>query len=66
MKQIPPNSIIGVFGSGQLGRMLAIEARRMGYRIHTFSPESDTPTGQVDDLEIVADYEDLVAVRRFA
>jgi 5-(carboxyamino)imidazole ribonucleotide synthase len=66
MKQIPPNSTIGVLGSGQLGRMFAIAARRMGYRVHTFSPESDTPTGQVADFEICADYEDLDAVKKFA
>lgn len=63
---IIPNSTIGVFGSGQLGRMFAIEARKMGYRVHTFSPESDTPTGQVADLEIAASYDDLDAVRKFA
>ena len=66
MKQITPNATIGVFGSGQLGRMFAIEARKMGYRVHTFSPESDTPTGQIADFEIVAAYEDLDAVKRFA
>ena len=66
MKQITPNAIVGVFGSGQLGRMFAIEARKMGYRVHTFSPESDTPTGQVADYETCADYEDLDAVKRFA
>lgn len=64
--QILPNSIIGVFGSGQLGRMFAIEARKMGYRVHTFSPDEDTPTGQVADIETVADYADLDAVRAFA
>ena len=63
---ILPGSVIGVLGSGQLGRMFAIAARRMGYRVHTFSPESDTPTGQVADLEIEASYDDLDAVRRFA
>jgi 5-(carboxyamino)imidazole ribonucleotide synthase len=63
---ILPNSNIGVFGSGQLGRMFAIEARKMGYRVHTFSPETDTPTGQVADYEISADYEDLDRVREFA
>jgi 5-(carboxyamino)imidazole ribonucleotide synthase len=46
--------------------MFTIAARRMGYRVHTFSPESDTPTGQVADYEISADYEDLDAVRAFA
>ena len=66
MKQILPNSTIGVLGSGQLGRMFAISARRMGYRVHTFSPESDTPTGQVADTEINADYEDLDSVEDFA
>ncbi len=61
-----PGATIGVLGSGQLGRMMAIAARRMGYRIHTFSPGEDTPTGQVADLEITADYEDLEAIRTFA
>jgi 5-(carboxyamino)imidazole ribonucleotide synthase len=61
-----PGSTIGVLGSGQLGRMFAIAARRMGYRVHTFSPDEDTPTGQVADLEIQAPYEDLDAVRKFA
>ena len=63
---ILPNSTIGVLGSGQLGRMFAISARRMGYRVHTFSPETDTPTGQIADFEICAEYEDLDAVRDFA
>lgn len=53
-------------GSGQLGRMFAIAARRMGYRVHTFSPESDTPTGQIADVEVTASYEDEAAVRQFA
>jgi 5-(carboxyamino)imidazole ribonucleotide synthase len=63
---ILPGATIGVLGSGQLGRMLALAARRMGYRVHTFSPERDTPTGQVADREITAAYGDLDAVRAFA
>lgn len=63
---ILPNSTIGVFGSGQLGRMFAIEARKMGYRVHTFSPDTDTPTGQVADLETSANYDDLESVEKFA
>lgn len=63
---IIPGATIGVLGSGQLGRMFAIAARRMGYRVHTFSPDLDTPTGQVADLEIKAPYDDLDAVRAFA
>jgi len=46
--------------------MFAIAARRMGYRVHTFSPDDDTPTGQVADREFQASYDDLDAVREFA
>jgi 5-(carboxyamino)imidazole ribonucleotide synthase len=63
---ILPGAAIGVLGSGQLGRMFAIAARRMGYRVHTFSPDQDTPTGQIADLEVVAPYDDLDAVENFA
>ncbi|MDQ6833469.1 MAG: 5-(carboxyamino)imidazole ribonucleotide synthase, partial [Chloroflexota bacterium] len=63
---ILPGATVGVLGSGQLGRMLALAARRMGYRVHTFSPERATPTGQVADREITAAYDDLDAVRLFA
>jgi 5-(carboxyamino)imidazole ribonucleotide synthase len=63
---ILPGSAIGVLGSGQLGRMFAMAARRMGYRVHTFSPDQDTPTGQVADVEITASYDDLDSVRQFA
>jgi len=63
---ILPGATVGVLGSGQLGRMFAIAARRMGYRVHTFSPDSDTPTGQVSDVEIKSPYDDLDAVRAFA
>ena len=61
-----PGSTIGILGSGQLGRMIAIAARRMGYRVHTLSPETDSPTGHVADREIVAAYDDVEAVKRFA
>jgi len=46
--------------------MFAIEARKMGYRVHTFSPDSDTPTGQIADVETSAPYDDLDQVRSFA
>lgn len=62
---IYPPAVIGVFGSGQLGRMLALAARAMGYRIHTYSPDRDSPTGQIADCEVCAPYEDLDAVRKF-
>ncbi len=63
---IVPGATLGVLGGGQLGRMFAIAARRMGYRVHTFSPEDDTPAGQVSDREVRAAYDDLDAVRAFA
>ena len=63
---ILPGATIGVLGSGQLGRMFAIAARRMGYRVHTMSPDNDTPTGQVADREVQAAYDDLDKVRDFA
>lgn len=66
MSAILPGSTIGVLGSGQLGRMFAMAARRLGYRVTTLSPEQDTPTGQIADEEIVASYDDLDAIRAFA
>ncbi len=65
-RMIEPGAAIGVLGSGQLGRMFAIAARKMGYRVHTYSPDDDTPTGQVADVEVNAAYEDLDRVREFA
>ncbi len=66
IRPILPGATIGVLGSGQLGRMFALAARRMGYRVHTFSPDQDTPTGQIADVEVMAAYDDLDAVRKFA
>lgn len=63
---ILPGATIGVLGSGQLGRMFAMKARRMGYRVHTYSPGDDTPTGQIADREWNGDYDDLDKVRAFA
>jgi phosphoglycerate dehydrogenase-like enzyme len=63
---ILPGATVGVLGTGQLGRMFAIAARRMGYRVHAFSPDRDTPTGQVADREVTAAYEDLDTLREFA
>lgn len=60
-----PGATIGVFGSGQLGRMLGLAARAMGYRFATFSPEVDSPAGQVADCEVAAAYDDEAAVRGF-
>ena len=63
---VPPGSVVGVLGSGQLGRMFALAARGMGYRVHTYSPEEDSPTGHVADVEVSAPYDDLDRLKEFA
>ncbi len=63
---IRPGATLGLLGGGQLGRMFALEARRMGYRVHALDPGHDCPAGQVADLEIRADYDDLYAAQVMA
>ena len=63
---IAPGAALGVLGGGQLGRMFAIAARRMGYRVHVFAPDGDSPSGQIADVEVTAPYSDLDALRTFA
>jgi 5-(carboxyamino)imidazole ribonucleotide synthase len=64
-KTLLPGATIGVMGGGQLGRMFAIAARRMGYRVHTFSPEENGPAAQFSDRATAASYEDEAAVTGF-
>lgn len=70
LKQISPGATLGVLGSGQLGRMFAIAARRLGYGVHVFSPDGtsslSTPTGAVADREWSAAYDDFDALQEFA
>ena len=61
-KTLLPGATIGVMGGGQLGRMFAIAARRMGYRVHTFSPEKNGPAAQLSDRATAASYDDEAAV----
>lgn len=65
-KPILPGSTIGVLGGGQLGRMLALAGRNMGYRFITLDPTEDAPCGQVADEQIVAAYHDATAARLLA
>jgi 5-(carboxyamino)imidazole ribonucleotide synthase len=62
---IPPGSTIGLLGGGQLGRMFAIAARRMGYRVHTFEPSPDSPAGQISDREFNGSYADSDLIETF-
>ena len=58
---LPPPSTLGVLGGGQLGRMLALEARRAGHRIAIFTDEPQgCPAGQFADIEINAAYERML------
>lgn len=63
---LPPGATIGILGGGQLGRMSAIAAARLGYRTHIFCPEADSPAAQVANLTTIASYDDLDALTRFA
>jgi 5-(carboxyamino)imidazole ribonucleotide synthase len=63
---IAPGATIGILGGGQLGRMTALAAARLGYRCHVFCPEKDSPAKQVSSLSTTAKYSDEKALRRFA
>jgi len=63
---IPPGATVGILGGGQLGRMLAIAAARLGYRCHIYAPEPEGPAAQVSAAETVAAYDDGAALDAFA
>ena len=63
---MPPGSTIGIFGGGQLGRMLAMAARALDYRTVSLDPGEDCPASQVTDFHIAAEYDDLDAARELA
>lgn len=66
MTPLPPNATIGIVGGGQLGRMSALAAARLGFRCHILSPEPDCPAALVAARHTLADYEDTEALRSFA
>lgn len=66
MTALPPGSMIGILGGGQLGRMLAIAAARLGYHCHIFCPEADPPAAEVAAKHTRADYTDAGALAAFA
>ncbi|MGG3885376.1 5-(carboxyamino)imidazole ribonucleotide synthase [Brevibacillus panacihumi] len=65
-KLIKPGATIGILGGGQLGRMIALAGRAMGYRFVTMDPTPDAPCGQTADEQIVARYDDVEAAMRLA
>ena len=66
MTSLPPGATIGILGGGQLGRMLAMAAARLGLRTHVLDPGADGPAAQVATASTQAAWEDAEAVRRFA
>lgn len=66
METIFPGSTIGMIGGGQLGRMFTMAAKHMGYDVIVFSPETNSPAGQVADRQIQADFGDKEALQQFA
>lgn len=65
-RRLPPNSTIGIFGGGQLGRMTAMAAARLGYKCHIYAPETDIPAEQVSAATTRAAYGDAAALEAFA
>ncbi len=65
MTALPPGSTIGILGSGQLGRMLALAAARLGLRTHIYGTDIDDPAMQVAHAHTISDWSDLRALARF-
>ena len=65
-RPLPPGSTIGILGGGQLGRMLAVAARRLGLKTHIYSDEADAPAFDVAAGSTVGSYDDEDALARFA
>jgi len=63
---LEPGATIGILGSGQLGRMLALAAARLGFKCHVFAPNRDSPAFDVVHQTTCADYIDTPALERFA
>jgi len=63
---LPPGSTIGILGGGQLGRMLALAAARLGFRCRIFCPDPDSPAFEVSANNTVAAYDDTNALKEFA
>ncbi|NDF13075.1 MAG: 5-(carboxyamino)imidazole ribonucleotide synthase [Proteobacteria bacterium] len=66
MTMIPPGSTIGIIGGGQLGRMSALAAAELGYKVHIYTPEIDSPASHVASKVTVASYTDEKALKAFA
>jgi 5-(carboxyamino)imidazole ribonucleotide synthase len=63
---LPPGSIIGILGGGQLGRMLTLAAARLGMKTHIYCPDADSPAFDVTPRKTVAAFDDAEALAGFA
>lgn len=63
---LPPGSTIGILGGGQLGRMLALAAARLGLKSHIYSDEDGPPAAQVSDAYTRGRFDDEAALAAFA
>lgn len=63
---LAPGGTIGILGGGQLGRMMVLDAAKLGYRCHIFCPDAPSPAGEVSAATTTAAYEDKAALQRFA
>lgn len=66
VKPLMPGATIGIVGGGQLGRMLTMSAKKMGFRVGVLDPSENCPTAQLADWHIVADYDDILALEEMA
>lgn len=66
MSALPPGSIIGILGGGQLGRMLSMAAARLGFRVHIYAPEDNPPAAAVSENHLCAAYDNIDSVKQFA
>jgi 5-(carboxyamino)imidazole ribonucleotide synthase len=66
MNAVPPGGTIGILGGGQLGRMLALAAARLGLKTHIYAPETDAPAFQVSAAHTRAAFDDKTALEKFA
>jgi len=65
-ESVPPNGCVGILGGGQLGRMLAMAAAKLGIRVHIYSPEETCPAAEVAAFHTCAAYDDEKMLEQFA
>ena len=66
VKELRPGATIGIIGGGQLGKMLTMRAKKMGFQVGVLDPAENCPTAQIADWHIIADYDDVLALEEMA